>query len=233
MSHHLWLGAIPWSGHAMCPLATGMSTGYRLDTKCRNPGISPNHDAYSMSHRMCVLVYVSDDHRIWFSTKLLQQYQKKLPNQQASSSSSAISTPRKSTSETRENRKNRNRESRASRRRSISTDEEIDEGRDPLTRTGRSKIENLGPDSGSTRFWKSRPNSDWPVSGPGSPWIPECRWRERRKRKWTEKEFKKFKKQMFKYSTKITVFQVGIFGPSVSLDRYCVHWWISGLIFDF
>ena len=96
---------------------------------------------------------MTQKNEILFSTKLLQQYQKKLPNQQASSSSSAISTPRKSTSETRaENRKNRNRESRASRRRSLSTDEEIDEGRDPLTRTGRSKIENLGSDLGSTRF---------------------------------------------------------------------------------
>ena len=82
---------------------------------------------------------MTQKNNILFSTKLLQQYQKKLPNQQASSSSSAISTPRKSTSETRaENRKNRNRESRASRRRSISTDEEIDEGRDPRTITGRS-----------------------------------------------------------------------------------------------
>ena len=81
---------------------------------------------------------MTQKNNILFSTKLLQQYQKKLPNQQASSSSSAISTPRKSTSETRaENRKNRNRESRASRRRSISTDEEIDEGRDSRTITGR------------------------------------------------------------------------------------------------
>lgn len=86
------------------------------------------------------------------STKLLQQYQKKLPNQQASSSSSAISTPRKSTSETRESRKNRNRESRASRRRSLSTDEEINESeekegkeneRKRSSRSSRSKCSNI------------------------------------------------------------------------------------------
>ena len=39
----------------MCPLATGMSTiGYRLDTKCRNPGISPNHKSLYHKLQQCL-----------------------------------------------------------------------------------------------------------------------------------------------------------------------------------
>ena len=72
--------------------------------------------------------------------------------------------------------------------------------------------------SGPSKFWKSRSNSD----RPGCTWIPWWSWRERRKRKWTEKKFQKFKKQMFKYSTKITIFSVRhpvLPGPSASSDR--------------